>query len=156
MIQRIQTLYLLLAAFALGALSYFPLASFIGDKDSLRLYAYQLESLVPDSVPAVSTFFIWPILGISSLVLIFTITAIFLYKKRFLQLNILRMSGILLLVLLGLFFFYYADVLEDISGGLADYEIGAYLPVAAFLFIILAFKAIVSDIKLLRSADRLR
>lgn len=156
MIQRIQTLYLIVAAIALGALSYFPLATFIGDKNSLVLYVYQLISLVPDTDPGVSVFFVWPILGITGLVFIFTIATIFLYKKRFLQLNILRMSGILLLVLIGLFFFYYADVLEDISGGLADYDIGAYLPVAAFLFIILAFKAIVSDIKLLRSADRLR
>ena len=156
MIQRIQTLYLFLAALALAALSYFPLASFIGDKDSLVLYAYKLISLVPDKIPGVTSFFMLPILGITGLVLVFTIVTIFLYKKRNIQLNILRISGLLLLVLIGLFFFYYVDVLEDISGGLTEYEIGAYLPVTAFLFIFLAVRGIISDVKFLRSADRLR
>ena len=61
MIQRIQTLYLFLAALALAALSYFPLASFIGDKDSLVLYAYKIVSLVPDKIPGVTSFFMMPI-----------------------------------------------------------------------------------------------
>lgn len=157
MIQRIQTAYLLLAAIAMGATAYFPLADAIGINDSIILYTYQVTSLVPDSVPDFPTYFMWPLMGISALVLLISLMAIFLYKNRMRQLNVLRVAVILLIVMIALFFFYYTPELERVSGGIVGYGIpGAYLPVATFIFFVLAYKGIISDIKLIRSADRLR
>ncbi len=157
MIQRIQTVYLLLAVAALGAMFYFPLATFIGgDKDQLIMYIYELVSKVPDSSPAVPSFFIYPGLALVSLSLLFSFIAIFLFKNRKMQLKLVRLVVILILGFIAAFFFYYAVELEKISGISATYEIGAYLPLVAFVFLVLAYRGIMSDEKLIRSSERLR
>ncbi|RLD43545.1 MAG: hypothetical protein DRI89_04490 [Bacteroidetes bacterium] len=157
MIQRIQSVYLFLVVVSLGAMFYFPLASFIGgDKDQLILYIYQLVSEVPDSSPAVPAWFIYPNLVLASLSFLLTLTSIFLFKNRKLQLTMVRFVIILILVLIAAFFFYYAVELEAASGIAAHYEIGAYMPLIAFVFLILAYRGIMADEKLIRSSERLR
>ena len=157
MIQRKQTIFLLLSAIALGLLHYFPLATFIGDRDSLVMYIFKIGSLVPpDFVPNLPDYFIFPILAVNSMIILLTILTIFLFKNRRMQLNLLRFSLILLLIMIGSFFFYYVSILEKASGGLTHYEIGSYMPLVAFVFYILAYRGIMNDEKLVRSADRLR
>lgn len=156
MIQRKQTIFLLLSAIALGLLHYFPLATFIGDKDSLVMYIFKVVSLVPDQVSALPDYFILPILTVNSMIILLTILTIFLFKNRRMQLNLLRFSLILLLIMIGSFFFYYVNILEKASGGITHYEIGSYMPLIAFIFYIFAYRGIMSDEKLVRSADRLR
>lgn len=157
MIQRIQSVYLLLVVVSLGAMFFFPLASFIGgDKDQLILHIYQLVSEVPDSQPDVPIYFIYPNLVLASLSLIISLLSIFLFKNRKKQMIMVRLVVILILGLIGTFFFYYAVKLEEISGIAANYEIGSYMPLIAFVFLVLAYRGIMNDEKLIRSADRLR
>lgn len=157
MIQRIQSVYLLLAAIAMGLTAYFPLADAIGSNDSLVLYTYKIVSLVPDSSPDLPVYFMWPMEVISVLVLIISLVTIFFYKNRMRQLGIIRIAIILLIIMIALFFFYYSPELEHISEGILGYKVpGAYLPIASFLFFILAYRGIIADEKLIRSADRLR
>jgi len=157
MLQRIQSLYLLLAAIAMGLTVYFPLADAIGSDDSLVLYSYKLISLVPDSSPDLPVYFIWPLAVISLLVLLISVITIFMYKKRMRQLTIIRGAIILLIIMIALFFFYYSPELEKISGGIVGYKVpGAYLPVVTFILFVLAYRGIIADEKLIRSADRLR
>ena len=157
MIHRIQSVYLLLASITMGAAFYFPLADAIGALDSLVLYTYKVDSLVPDNIPNLSAYFLWPLLGLSSLILFFSFFTIFLYKVRMRQMMLIRISVILLVVLIALFFFYYSPELELVSGGIVRYNVpGAYLPIATLIFLILASRSIMADEKLIRSADRLR
>jgi hypothetical protein len=156
MIQRKQTVFLLLAAIALGLLFYFPLATFIGDKDSLVLYVYNPVSLVPDHVADVPAYFLMPLLSLNILMILLSVVTIFMFKNRLRQLNFVRINLILLLIMIAVFFFYDVNVLEEVSGGVVQYETGAYFPLIAFIFFILAYKGIMSDERLIRSADRLR
>jgi len=156
MIQRKQSVFLLLAAVMLGLLYYFPLASFIGDKDSLMFYVYLVASRVPDQVPDLPVYFVLPALTLNTLIVLLTIVSIFLFRKRMLQLNLVRINLMLLLLMIAGFFFYYVPKLEDLSGGIAEYETGIYFPLIAFIFYIMAYRGIMSDERLVRSADRLR
>ncbi|MCF6170319.1 MAG: DUF4293 domain-containing protein [Bacteroidales bacterium] len=157
MIQRIQSVYLLLAAIALAAMFFFPLAIFIGgDKDQLVLYIYQLLSKVPGSNPDVPSYFIYPNLVLAALSLFITFTSVFMFKNRMRQLKMVRLVIILILVLIATFFFYYVVELEKASGIEAQYDIGAYLPLIAFAFLLLAYRGIMNDEKLIRSSERLR
>lgn len=156
MIQRKQTIFLFLSAIALGLLFYFPLASFIGDKDSLVLYIYKVISLVPGQVPDLPNYFILPLLTLNMLILMLTIVTIFMFKNRKLQLNLLRFSLILLMIMIAAFFFYYVNILEETSGGITNYDIGSYMPLISFVLYIFAYRGIMSDEKLVKSADRLR
>jgi hypothetical protein len=157
MIQRIQSVYLLLAVLSLGAMFFFPLASFIGgDKDQLVYFVYELISKVPDSIPSVPFYFVYPILGITILTILLSLFAIVQFKNRGAQLKMIRGAILLILVMIGVFFFYCSPLLEEASGTLTEYEIGSYMPLVALMFLILANRGVIHDINLLRAADRLR
>lgn len=156
MIQRKQTIFLLLAAISLSTLFFFPLAKFIGDLDSLELYIYKVQSLVPDHVPSFPA--ILPLIMAFMAVLMFLIAvaSIFMYKNRKMQMFLVKSGIIVNIVLIAAFFFYYVKELEMATGALVSYEVGTYILLAPFVFFTLAYRGIVSDEKLIRSADRLR
>lgn len=157
MIQRIQSVYLLLAALSLGTMFFFPLASFIGgDKDQLIYFVYELISKVPDSIPSVPFYFIYPILVLTILTILLSLLAIFQFKNRGTQLKMIRAGIFLILVMIGVFFFYCSPLLEDASGTLTEYGPGSYMPLLALMFLVLANRGVIHDIKLLQSAERLR
>ncbi len=170
MIQRKQSIYLFLAGVILLITYFVPLANFIGESNSLVLYIYQVISLVPGTETGLSPYFVLPLLTSISLVIIISFITIFLYKKRKSQLLLVRFMLLLILVYIGLYFFHYMDVLENLSGGYASYEFGLVIPgidiqIPTIIFIIplvtamllfMAARGIVSDEKLIRSTDRLR
>jgi hypothetical protein len=156
MIQRKQSLFLLGAVAALLALFFFPLAKFIGDIDSLELYTYKLESLVPDQFPSFPSILILVLAFLVVLMLLIALVSIFMYKNRKMQMFLVKTGIIINLVLIAGFFFYYVSELEIATGALVTYEVGTYLLLLPFVFFILAYRGIVSDEKLIRSADRLR
>lgn len=170
MIQRKQSIFLFLAA-ALLSLTYFaPLSTFIGESDSLVLFIYKVASLVPGSSSPTSPYFVLPLLTLVTLIVMLSILSIFLYKNRKIQLLLVRFMLLLLLVYIGVYFFYYVDVLEDISGSIATYEYAVsipetgiqiptvifLIPVVSAILLLLASRGIISDEKLIRSTDRLR
>ena len=157
MIQRMQSVYMFLAAVALGVMFYFPLASFIGgNSDQLVYYIYQVVSEIPGDVPAVPYYFTYPILGLNILGFLLSVFAIFRFKQLGAQMKMIRGSIFLILIMIGVFFFYCLPLLEEASGTLTEYEIGSYMPLIAMFFLILANRGVLADIKLLKSADRLR
>ncbi len=156
MIQRKQTVFLLLAVAALAAMFFFPLAQFIGAGDSLNFQLIKTESLVPDHTPNLSPYFNLGLLALVVFTMILSLIVVFLFKNRKMQMNLVKVCILFVLLAIGLFFFYYVPALEALSGGMAEYEIASYFPLIAFLFYMLAFRGIQSDEKLIRSADRLR
>jgi hypothetical protein len=79
-----------------------------------------------------------------------------MYKNLGGQLRLVRLTILFNLVLIGLMFFYYAEELKVKTAVEADYDLGVFLPLIALVFLFLAMRGIKHDIKLLRSADRLR
>lgn len=170
MIQRKQSLFLLLAGLFMLITYFVPLATFIGESNSLILYIYQVKTLVPGMETGLSPYFILPLLTIVSLIILFSFVTIFLYKKRKSQLLLVRFMLLLVLTYFGLYFFHYMDVLEQISGGFATYDYGINIPGSAIqipivvfvlplftaLLLFMASRGIISDEKLINSADRLR
>jgi len=170
MIQRKQSIFLFFAAAILSVTYFFPISTFIGESDSLVLYIYSVISLVPDSQVSLSPYFILPLFTIVSLVVTLSFVTIFLFNKRRVQLILVRFMLLLLLIYIGLYFFYYTEILENISGGIASYPNGLTLPtlemqIPTIVFIVplisavllfMASRGIISDEKLIRSTDRLR
>jgi len=156
MIQRKQTVFLSLAVIASLLTFFFPLANFIGEKDSLIMYIQQINSLVPDSPDHYGLSFILPLISANSFVILFSLIAIFLYKNRKAQLRIIMLNVLLEAITIGLFFLYYVDVLEKASGALAEYKAGIFMPMLSLIFLVLAYRGVMQDDRLIRSADRLR
>ncbi len=170
MIQRKQTIFLFLAAALMFVTYLVPLANFIGEDNSLILTIFGVKSIVPGFESPVGVYFTLPLLTIVTTIILLSIIAIFMFKKRRIQLLLVRFMLLLLLSYIGLYFFYYSDTLENISGGLASYEYGIkipgsgmqipvvifLLPLVAALLLFLASRGIIHDEKLIKSADRLR
>lgn len=164
MIQRSQTVYLLLAFACMVIMLFVPLYSIVATADGLTLSvefgAYGLTGDVPQAIPF--PFYV----GYIALAL-FSAAGIFMFKNRKRQLLISRLNLLLtILVAAGLWAFYYmgtglaADAMADVASEGAEVAVrmglGLYLPTAAVLFILLAIRGIRNDENLVKSLDRLR
>ena len=137
MIQRIQTVYLLIALVILGALPFvFPLFT-MSDGNEFRF--------MNDSFYTV-------LFGLSTTL---TLISIMYFKKRQHQFVLNRLTIILNLILLGLFV-YRSLNLSGEAVQVSEKGIGMFLPIVAIVFLALANRAIKKDEDLVKSADRLR
>jgi Domain of unknown function (DUF4293) len=139
MLQRVQTLWLLLAA----------ICAFL----TIRLSFYS-GNIVVDGQPSAfkylnATFNIW-ILIITIAVVCSTAINIFLYKNRKLQGRIAIITIIFSLLNI---FLYYKQISKFAEG---NYDLTALLALAVPVFLYLATRGIYRDEKLVKSLDRLR
>jgi hypothetical protein len=136
MIQRIQTLYMLLAFLLVGVLPFFiPLWN------TAEGPFYFMQDITYTAMVGLNV----------SLLLV----SILFYKKRQHQFVLNRLNMIIMLILLGLFVYRSLNV----SGGTAavsEKGIGTYLPLISIVLLALANKAIKKDEELVKSVDRLR
>jgi hypothetical protein len=147
MIQRIQSLYLLLATAAYVCLFFFPFATFVSVDRTTELSILGLSEngfLLERTVPLLA--------GVL-LLIILTFSIIFLYKKRMLQSKFTAISLLLNVALIAGMFFYS----DHFAGqSMVDYTTGSYLVLVPLVFLWLANRAIRSDELRVRSSDRLR
>ncbi len=134
MIQRIQSIYLFLAALCMLLMPwFFPL--FVLSTDALYL--------IDDPI-----FFAGYLL--SGLISLFTI---FRYKNRQQQVVSGRINIILNFVLFGFLIYYYYQHFDTAADSLG---IASFLPIATVVFVSLANRGIMRDEALVRAADRFR
>jgi hypothetical protein len=158
MIQRIQSIYLLFAAACSAALFFFPVASFLSDLTYQKFYITRLVNMAPGEPAAVTQSLILPLAVVGLVMIILAIAAIFLFKKRDLQLKLVKTGILATIIMIAGIFFLYCPLIEKKLNIVPDYtsEIGIYFPLIALVFFILANRAITRDDKLVKSLDRLR
>jgi hypothetical protein len=136
MIQRIQTVYILLVAlFGIALYNWFPSL-----KNELG------EELFVRTEPI---FF-----GLIFFSIALSVIAIMIYKNRKLQFVINRFNILANLILLGVFVYRSLSVPGETL--VSEKGIGMYLPVISIVFLVLANRAIQRDENLVKSVDRLR
>ena len=151
MIQRIQSLYLFLAAVALGLIFFFPLANLSNSQD---LIIFNLNGFSRFSVlEQVTT---WPLMFLNAVTILLTLCVIFLYKKRPLQIKLTRIALMVNLAFIALVYFVYGDHLAKQIKMDVNYEIGSVFPLVALIFHVLAIYAINKDDRMIKSIDRIR
>ena len=139
MLQRIQTIYLILAAVVTGVLPFvFPLWKAQTGTEIFDFYFMQEMSYAA-------------LFGLSTTLSIISIMG---YKKRQNQFVMGRLNIILNLFLLGIFVYRLLTVSGETS--VSEKGIGMFLPIVAIVFLVLANKAIKKDEDLVKSVDRLR
>jgi len=136
MLQRVQTIYLLLSAFGIGALYvWFPVV-----QDELGKWVIEKnEPLVVGLI-------------MGSVVLAFI--SIVNFKKRKFQFVLNRLNIILNFILLGVFVYRSLKVPGETL--VSEKGIGVLLPIISIVFLVMANKAIKKDEDLVKSVDRLR
>lgn len=137
MLQRVQTIYLLIALFSAAL---FPYVVPLWKLDSGADFYFN-QNLVYVVLFGLST----------SL----SIVSILSFKKRQLQFVLGRLNIILNLILLVLFVYRSLNVSGEIPA-VSEKGIGMFLPVLSIVMLVLANKAIKKDEDLVKSVDRLR
>lgn len=155
MIQRIQTVYLLIAAILTGMLSLLPLAHGITADTTLcsvSIWGFTAPAPTPDSYSGS-----WLNLAagfVSIITALLAIVTIFLYKKRILQKKLCHILLVLLILLCVTLVAYLVQTSALFEG--FKLSVICAFPIIAFIMIILARKGIIHDEKLVRSLDRIR
>jgi hypothetical protein len=147
MIQRIQTVFILVAELLVASLYTLKFADLSVNGELHTFMAngiFKGENLVFNGLP---------IMVLIGLIVFLHIVVIFLYKKRILQIRILVFTIVLLLGLFGLFFYFtYAGF----TGATVAFKAPIVFPVLAIILDYLAIRAIGKDEALIRSMDRIR
>lgn len=145
MIQRIQTLWLLLAAICGAGLFVFDI-----------YYAHVMVNGA-DTIQHLRANDHYPTMLIALVVTVLPLITIFMFKDRKRQ---RRMGAICIVAITGFVSLALARVNSFNNSSPAptegSYWIGAILPVVALVFIVMALRGISKDEKLVRSLDRLR
>jgi hypothetical protein len=155
MLQRIQSIYLLLASLALLGLFVFPLVHnvYVNNKPT----AIMVTGLYQDvNWQQVHTDFNIALTAVTAVVALLPLVIIFLYKNRKQQIALCYSA---MLVIIGYSYWVSQMVKGAINGAelaISNCGIGIILLSVSILFVVLAQKAIQRDEKLVKSADRLR
>lgn len=158
MIQRIQSIYLLLVAILTGLTTFFELALFKLEEEIV--YTYSIYSIIPQDGSETIVPGNWiPQIILLSLSFLLPFFIIFKYKNRKLQLKLGAVNYLLLATFIISSYFSIMNISKiiDLAEGVKTiYYIGFYLPIAAVTFQFLANRAIKKDEELVKSVERLR
>ena len=152
MIQRIQTIYLVLATLILGLTFAFPFATYTLGQENVIFNAYG----VSENAGEVSTFFPYYItIALSMGLALFSILQ---DEKRKVQIKVGRFIYLLLSVTIAFVFidFYSLKGQFKIDSTAVSYGVSMFLPVAALPILFMANRNIRKDEDLIKSLDRLR
>ena len=145
MIQRIQTLFLLGVALAIGSIYFFPFA--ISTKQgSTGIFSDQVLNLYDNGILTFGVPFI----------ITLAIVNIFLFSNRKIQMrNSTFIAVACLLLVLGVVFVWFEDQ-GSFLGEHTQLGIGMFMPLLSIILSILSYRAIKKDEETVQSMDRLR
>jgi hypothetical protein len=151
MIQRIQTLYLLLVLILSGITLFSVQAGFVGNADAIH-YVLNYKGIF-NGVNYVQN--VWALSALCVLIPVITLITIFLYKKRILQIRLSIINSVLLAGYYGLLFIYLWQAGNVLN---ADWylNIVTAFPLINIILTFLAIRAIGKDEALIKSLNRLR
>ena len=164
MIQRIQTVFLMIAFIATCLLFFYPVATITEytqvqaktlETDYYSLSALGIHDPSPDSLPGLNHYAFVPLTLIVILVLILIVYTIFRYKNRLHQLKLIKMNIFLNVVMIAAIFLNDPKLFTDSQISI-ELDLGAYFPLISLIFLVMANRYILKDEKLIKSVDRLR
>ncbi len=154
MIQRIQTVYLLIVAGLFIALMFLPLAVL----QTNTLYMFDVTGVSTMTQPSELIYPTWALLAIAGIIILLAFATIFMYKKRVLQMRMCVFNILLMIGFCALFGFYIWQISNapELSGITISLRIWASFPIIAMILTYLAIRNIGADEALVRSLERLR
>ncbi|MCD8092440.1 MAG: DUF4293 domain-containing protein [Bacteroides sp.] len=152
MIQRIQSVYLLLVTALLVVAICMPVGQFIG-ADGITAHVFKPLGVSLADGGFQST---WGLFGILLLSALIALCTIFLFRNRMLQVRMTIFSSILLIGYYIAFCVFMFVLKGDL--GAASFQLGwaLCLPLISIILNYLAFRAIYRDEVMVKAADRLR
>ncbi len=155
MIQRIQTLYLLVIVVLSLFTLFLPSGSLINSTENLSYLINYKGIFLTQTTGNVLIQNVWSLTALSSIIPLLAFVTIFLFRKRLLQIRLVIFNMVLMLgyyVLLGIYFWQATSKLN------ADWhpEIVTAFPLINLILSYLTIRAIGKDEALIKSLNRLR
>jgi len=152
MIQRIQTLFLILAFMFLSLMFFSPYATFIDPQAVFYIFDFSGIYGQEDANMVIN---ILPLQILITVVPAISLVTVFLFKNRILQMRLCVFNMLLMIGMLILMAYYIFYIKKELSFQI--YYKGTLLfPLISLIFTWLAFKNIRKDEILIRSIDRIR
>lgn len=153
MLQRIQTLFIVGALISLCLVFAFPVWEGVFSIDNeVKNVTYDVHTEGLKISFILVTISLLVTIGMASV-------AIFIYKKRELQMKIVALNVFFIALVMG-FFFLNIDSITELYGAVnkdsEGYKLAFFLPIIALLLSIAAYKFIKKDHALIKSVDRIR
>jgi hypothetical protein len=159
MIQRKQTIFLILALFSFVFLFVFPFASFeLGELTyNFNILGVQNSYGIKDCFTKLNYMFVI-MQVLATLFISLTGIAIFRYKKRPLQIRLCAFAFLVNILMIGAMFLTGSMVVGEVSKAAIpiSYLLPAYIPIVKVLLITMAQRAIRKDEAMVQSLNRLR
>ena len=155
MIQRIQTVYLLLVSALFTALLFLPLAVI---SSGAVTYTFGVDGLQTTTTPAEMAYSTWALFALAVLIALLPVIVIFLYKKRIRQLRICIFNTFLIIGFCALivFFIWQFKTSPDLPNCKVFLRFWVSFPIVALILNYLAIRNIGADEAMIRSLERLR
>ncbi len=159
MIQRIQTVYLLLVVVCMGLLACFAPIQFLTPETAELQQQYELGFLhvqnITDPANVTNVSSVWALAVLEAAIATLALVTIFLFKKRLLQARLCIINVFLMIgyyAVLAVYIFFACKQLG------VDWFINVWaaLPIVGIILSFMAMRAIAKDEALVRAADRLR
>jgi len=144
MIQRIQSVYLLIATLLSGGLIF--ILNLWKNEEGINFFV--MDSFTSESI----LLKVMSVLFFVSAAL--TLIAIFQFKKRQLQFVLGRLSILTNFIIIGIIVYFTQNLSGEIN--VSEKGIGLLIPILTIVFVVIANKAIKKDEELVKSVDRLR
>jgi hypothetical protein len=152
MLQRIQTVYILLVVVLMAALTFFPLAVFQSGDTFYKLDIFQLTNLAQSS----ESYPTWWMFVLTEIIAIVGVIALYKYKNRILQIRLCVFNAIMLICYYALFGFTVYIVKQALPEASLSVKFALSFPLISLILDYLAIRNIGADEILVRSLDRLR
>ncbi len=154
MIQRIQSVYLFVAAMLFLLLFSNPIAKLqIDESLLLELYHNKIIAVNQADFDPITT---WPLTILTSVIIIINLVTIYLYRKRALQMRLCIFNILLMFGLVGLIWFFVKYTMSNMSGIDSVFLWPIVVPFISIVLTYLAIKGIQKDDALVKSYDRIR
>ena len=156
MIQRVQSIYLILIFVLVGVMSFLPLVIFQTSDHVFYMNLFYFEGVEHLSF-AFDLPNIWPIAALAIVLALLSVYSLFRFQNRKQQM-LLNMINMLVNFGLLISIFLYADSVASFADvkGEVIYDVAAYFPIVTVLLLILANRNIRKDEKMVKQSDRLR
>ncbi len=157
MIQRIQSLFIIVALAAFVACFFFPFWNYSGTNPGyvylVSIFSVKCISGV-DQGAMIGTI---PVIVLVSVSIIISVVSFFYYKKREMQIKMNNYNLFITLIFIGTIFLWIPyTIQEKLPASTYEWRFGLVLPLIAVVCLLLANVFIRKDEKLVKSADRLR
>ncbi len=155
MIQRVQTLYLLLVAGLSASAMFLPLTYFsTANGELFNIYAVGVKTASGGEIQGTIYMMV-----LAAAAIIVPLINILLFKNRMLQLRLCGIEGVVLVgnyAMIGAYTYLGTRAFESVGVESVGFHPALFAPAAAIVLSVLAGKAILSDELLVRSVDRIR